>query len=372
MEAFEARFPRTASSATSRRLNELTEPLGIGMFSQSASRSNGLEVVGRFVSAQQRSTDDTARVAPEEVTKFLTEHAKRVDAIEALLLEGSEVVWDQDISAGFGSPLPRLNSHRNLQNVLLARALEEGRRGHLAEASKSLEASWVLNRSLVGRPELISQLVAMAIAWSQNGVLRALPDSPTSWGERVVARDLPSACLRAFQTEAYFMGRTLGPFSTPYTRLCVAGYSDQVRLTAAHLRDSDPCSLDFTAIGRASVEALPKWNFIGRLGMPSLPPAWGSVASARLDGELTRLVMDAQRHPDDPSNSVPVPSRVCTGVSWTRMANTDGTRTVAAQPAQPFRDTRFKRDWTFTLGLKSTSRAPRPKSHHDDVGRGSR
>src|SRR5713101_1816426 len=92
---------------------------------------------------------------------------------------------------------------RPTNETLRARALEEGRHGHVGEADRSLEASWNLNRSLVGRHDLLSQVVGIGIAAAENGVLRVLPAPPVRWADRVLAQALPAAFLRAFQVEAF-------------------------------------------------------------------------------------------------------------------------------------------------------------------------
>jgi hypothetical protein len=306
------------------------------------------------VNAQQRVVDDATRTAPTDVTQFLGEQVRGIDAIEAHLLGGSELSWECDLGAGFGQPHPDFVGHRYLQGVLLARAIDAGRHGHLAEADKSLEASWILNRSLVGRHELISQLTAVSIAAAENGVLRALPVPPVRWADRVLAQDFPAGFLRAFQAEAFLYTHfqaVEGMSGVPaFNELRMAEYSDRVRITTELLRDrDDPCSLDLQAVSRAAEDALPHQNW-ARTAIGTLPPAWGSVTLIRLDGEFTRLVIEARRDSGGiaHAHTSPVASTVCKSVSWIRISSGDRRVTIAAKP-RPLRH-KSRRDWTFSFG----------------------
>jgi hypothetical protein len=294
-----------------------------------------------------------------EVTQFLAEHARHLDAIEAYLLAGSELFWERNLDAGYAEPHPDFRGHLYLQGVLLARSIEEGRHGHSAEADKSLEASWVLNQSLASRHELISQLVVLSIAAAENGALRLLPSSSIRWTERLLAQNFSEALLGAFQAEAFLLThavegvRGMSPFNLVTTKLSMAEYSQRVRMTAELFHDhDDPCSIDFQAVSRANEEAVPR--LLARSGITDLPRVWGGVTAIRLDGEFTRLVIEARRNSGDTvhAHARPVVSAVCKSVSWIRTSSNDGRVTIAARP-QRLRDEVSTRDWTFSFSPTS-------------------
>jgi hypothetical protein len=379
-QAFAAHLPKTATSAGAWQLHELTRPLGIDMVGETA-RSDRLDAIGAFAMAQQRAPDDAPRTAPAEVTQFLDEHARHLGAIETDLLEGSALSWERDLEAGFDAPQPDFRGHRYLQCMLLARAIEEGRRGNSAAADRSLYASWILNRSLLARHELIAQLTAILIALTENAVLRVLPASPVQSADRVLAHDFPPAFLRAFQAEAFLHSdalvkllpastarnpnrvrsaglRLLRPainvLAAPWLKVSMAGYSERMRMTAELLRENDdPCTLDLRAMSRAAEDALPHWNWLARSVIKDAPLAWDVLTVVRLDGEFTRLVMEARRDSGNIRGSSPIVSTVCKSVSWIRTAGRDGTATIAAQPPRPLRYETGSRHWTFTLGPAS-------------------
>jgi hypothetical protein len=135
---------------------------------------------------------------------------------------------------------------------------------------------------------------------------------------------------------------------------CMAGYSERMRMTAELLRENDdPCTLDLRAMSRAAEDALPHWNWLARSVIKDAPLAWDVLTVVRLDGEFTRLVMEARRDSGNIKGSSPIVSTVCKSVSWIRTAGRDGTATIAAQPPRPLRYETGSRHWTFTLGPAS-------------------
>ena len=207
----------------------------------------------------------------------------------------------------------------------------------------------------MGRYDLLSQLIALSIAAAENGVLRALSVPPARWADRVLAQDLPSAFLRAFQAEAFLYTHSQavkGVRGVPaFNQLNMAGYSERVRMTTELLRDSvDPCTLDLQAVIQAAEDAAPRWNSVARTSISSVPRAWNNLTMMRLDGELTRMVIEARRDSGGiaHAHTLPVASTVCKSVSWIRTSSGDGRVTIAAKP-RPLPD-KSGRDWTFSFG----------------------
>jgi hypothetical protein len=138
----------------------------------------------------------------------------------------------------------------------------------------------------------------------------------------------------------------------PYLKLSAAGYSESVRMTTEVVRDrDDPCFLDPQAVSQAAEDALPRWNRLARMSIPIVPRVWREVTEFRLDGELTRLVIEARRDPGDivHAHSLTMASTVCKGVGWIRSSSPDGRVTIAARPTRPMRDDVSKRQWTFSF-----------------------
>jgi hypothetical protein len=142
--------------------------------------------------------------------------------------------------------------------------------------------------------------------------------------------------------------------AAPYIKLSMAGYSERVRMTSEVMRDrDDPCSPDFLAVLQAAETALPRWNWLARTSMAHLPRAWGSLTQIRLDGELTRLVIEARVDSGDlHAHPSPVASTVCKGVSWIWTSFPDGRTTIAAKPPGPCA-IRAGATWSFSFRTTS-------------------
>jgi len=85
---------------------------------------------------------------------------------------------------------------------------------------------------------------------------------------------------------------------------------------------------------------------VGRAALPGMLRAWARLTHARLDAELTRVVLEARRSPP-PSPRALVPSAVCPRLTWVATA-ADGHVTIAADPAEPLVHP-SARPWRFTL-----------------------
>lgn len=358
MEALLARYPSTPDSPAALELAALAQALGISMLPPAWPRPDGktpapgaeawreetkrFQPLVSFVAGQGAKTDDeTLDAPPKEVAEFLSRRAGEIEAVEARILGPDPIAWAIDIRKGFDAPIPSLAGYRHLESVLLAHALEAARVGAdgLA-AQRALEASWKLNLTLRERPELISQLTAMALAALHNDVLRRVPEVPVEWAGRLSSHDWRRGLLRSYQADALqFMitarkgwpplsdGRASPPAdlvwkaaSGVFLDLSLANYSEKMRRMAAEVRQQDPCSIDVEAFSRRTEEAIPRWNIVARIAMPSFARSWVSAGRAALGDELTRLVVQVKAQARTPEASAPlpatVPSSACAGLTW--------------------------------------------------------
>jgi len=180
------------------------------------------------------------------------------------------------------------------------------------------------------------------IALSENGALRVLPAPPVQWIDRVPAQDLRAAFLRTFQAEAFFYTHSQaveGFGRIPnFNNLSMTRYSERVLRTTQMLSDrDDSCSLD---------------SSLGLTEMTLLRRAWVGMTMTRLDGELTRLVMETRRHAGDIAHALPVASAVCKDVSWIRSSSRDGRITISAEPDRLKPEVSGRR-WTFSFRTTS-------------------
>jgi hypothetical protein len=198
------------------------------------------------------------------------------------------------------------------------------------------------------RAELISQLVAITMVSQRNGVLRGLREPPGEWMDRLRREDFRAPVLRALQIETWNFGQMGGslrtslrekgywgivrdPFVAPWVRLSAADFSQRVHDAAIELRDDDACSLDPSSFDKTKLDAMPRWNILGRIAIPSIARTWGAGVQAAYDVELTGHVLAARAGPDGASEAPPRtlgPSIVCPGVKWQQVVRADGSVSI--------------------------------------------
>jgi hypothetical protein len=293
-----ARYPKSATNDTVRSLDALCRPLGIVMLPEAgAPRTKGpqdelLAKVAGFVGDRQKKGSDERMKPPDEVAAFLGAHAEEADAVEAFLQSGPELDWEQDLALAISAPIAPLMGPRQLVGVLLARSLEADRRGDAAGAGRALAAAATVTAAVQRRVELISQLVAITMVSQRNGVLRGLREPPGEWMDRLRREDFRAPVLRALQIETWNFGQMGGslrtslrekgywgivrdPFVAPWVRLSAADFSQRVHDAAIELRDGDACSLDPSSFDKTKLDAMPRWNILGSIAIPSIARTWG-------------------------------------------------------------------------------------------------
>jgi hypothetical protein len=181
------------------------------------------------------------------VAEFLTRHSGEVAAIEAHVLGSEPITWANDLQGGHEAPIPPLTAHRSLQTVLLARALVAARSGDDPAAERALAASWRLGLVLRERPEILSQLLAAALAGSYNGVVRRIRSRRRAH-VGAPAPDWRQGMVRSMQVEAWM-------FETTATRTAAEALDEKpvVRSigsggcpTACWLAAASSCAADFS------------------------------------------------------------------------------------------------------------------------------
>jgi len=349
-----ARYPKSATNDTVRSLDALCRPLGILMLpAAGAPPTKGAqdEVLAKlvgFVGDRQKKGSDDRVAPPEEVAAFLGAHADDADAVEAFLGSGPELVWEQDLALVTSAPIPPLMGPRQLVGLLLARSLEADRRGDAAAAGRALAAAATVTGAVLRRAELISQLVAISMISQRDGVLRSLREPPAEWEDRLLREDFRAPLLRALQLEAWNFGQMGGglrtsireksywgvvrdAFVSPWIRLSAADFSQRVHDSAIELRDGDACSSDPSVFDQAKLDAMPRWNILGRIIVPNIARAWGTGVQAAYDVELTRHVLAARGGQGEASETPPRAlgtSTACPGVKWQQVVRADGSVSI--------------------------------------------
>jgi hypothetical protein len=410
--AFEAQFPKTEASAAALELERLAAPLGIELAPRDdASRrppepspTNANEVVPPpAINVEERrrpSADESAayqRIAEavlgfldreltnpvegigapsRELERYLGEHADAMSSIESVLLRDTDVQWEMDVTRGWASPLPNLLGHVRLQRLMVARTLLEARRGEAEGALQTIEASWRLNQSISSRPELISQLIAVAVARLEVGALRKLDTPAYGWADRLRDGRLFSSFLAAFQNQIWFspdvvdltgergaFGRALRQMAEEFPR------RDLCAWTPEELQE---------AWSRAVGDQVPEDDPMSELGMPNLLGSFERWRRFLVDAELTALVLDARaeraasRKHAWPEKLRSVGAGVCPDGRWSYRPSGKGTALFAFGGKIVDGPSRaMKLPLTFTAGVPtpSASRPPKPTARPTGASR---
>ena len=379
MDALRARFPARQDSAAAMELDRLARALGLHLASGSESQVDDQALYA----AMSKSLGQLARRGGEESTPpearaFLDAHRAQIAAVAAYLLSASDIAWAMDIDAGPEAPIPSMLAHRYLNTILLTEALEMSRRGDAAGAERMLDAAWRQQETLAARPELIGQLIVIALAGQHGNVLRRVAGASPAWEERLQQRRFVPSVIDSFQVEAHGFLRIAqdyggtsdadarlvpvngpaGPFvriaGAPWLRLSLASASRHYRRGQELARAADLCRVTGEILQTVVASEIGRWDFMSRVAVPGVMRSVTSAAGADLDSELTRLVLQARR---GTLAARDVPSAVCRSVTWRQAREEDGRWTIRADPPLP-RDPGHPDRWVFALAAGPASPGP--------------
>ena len=275
---------------------------------------------------------------------------------------------------GFEAPIPNLLGIFDLQFLLIADALEQTRAGNQAAAAESLEASWQLSGGLWRRPELISQLIAVASATLQAGAARRV-QLPEAWATRFERLDPLAGFLDAFAGEAWAMRDALSrrsvpeikraldglplwvPINRPWLMLSTASHNEAMLRLVSYLAERPLCSVDFVAPSPVFAPHFPAWDIIGTIAWPNMQKTAARILRLQLDLELSarvlRLRSAQQADGRWPSELPGAASRACPRANWAYRVNADGTAALSFAgklPAWPKEPQRLKLPFEHVLG----------------------
>lgn len=332
------RYPPAPASAAAVRLSDLADEAAIDLTPRDMRagspppRPRGRVELRDYVSRQLQRANLAIDPAPDPIARDLSEHKAQIEAMRALILTGELLAWAQDIEAGPAAPLPRLSGHMDLTRVFVANALDRARRGDPA-AWDDLRAVWMLNRNLLERPEIISNLIGVATARMVNAAARKMPLPAPEWLGELQRYDYRRAMLAAHQAEAWGMAgrmqaetgsdadpndpssgalaRVRDTLLAPYTRLCTIDEFERWRRMAIDLASRAECDLDRAAIEKRRRDSIPWWNAPARqVPVTNLASTWQRVFRVRAEIEATERALDLRE------GRPPRPESACSDGKW--------------------------------------------------------
>lgn len=331
------RYPAAPASVAAVKLSGLAEEAGIELTPREMRagrpplRQRDRSESG-YVTRQIQRANLAIDAPPASLQETLTARAPQLQAMRALILSGELLAWAQDIEAGPAAPLPPLAGHMYLTRILVASAFDRARRNEPA-AWDDLRAAWMLNRNLLERPEIISNLIGIAAARMVNAAARKMPLPAPDWLGEMQRFDFRRAMLAAHQAEAWAIADRIhaetsmdsdpndpysGPFAkvrdtvlAPYTRLCTIDEFERWRRMAIDLAARSECDLDRGEIERRRRQAIPWWNVPARqMPITNLASTWRRVFRLRAEIEATERALDLR------AGRPPRPESACSDGKW--------------------------------------------------------
>jgi hypothetical protein len=298
-----AAFPRGEDTENAARLIELAREVDIEMARRNKEslfdETGGRGVLSRAISgyAQREVTKTGGEIAapPERVRTFLDQRERQIDDIVELLSDSKPPGWESDVLLGYAAPVPNLMGQMRLHRVLAARALDLAHQGRKKESERVFRASWNLNTSLRERGEMVSQMIAIAIARMQAGLARRLPLDAAAWRGRLTEHDYRESLLRSMEVEA-IAALPVWPTDSLSDRASRAEFLDARRKILVRLRDSPVGGEVGIVRGRevSGSDSRSPGAVVEKREAQNLPDAIRRADRLILDLELSQRVLEAR------------------------------------------------------------------------------
>jgi hypothetical protein len=318
-----ARYPeRNAETSAALALTRLTVPLGVDIapradrrFTPASPARKEYDAIKKplhdYIDAQLVRPSNAIDDAPPALAAYLADHRAQLDGVRAHLLSGAPIAWKMQLSKGFDAPIPNLLGHLELTRLFLADALLKTRGGDAA-AWDDLHAIWLLDGGLRPRPDLISQLISLAMGRMTNAAAAKMPLPEPAWLGVLRAADYRHSLMASMQSEAWgwmHLPHYGGRLASPYIRLCGADIAEHVRVAFVNLAKSNACGVGDT-LSQDVNDALPRWNVLGRIAVPNIASTWQRASRTIPETELTEKVLQLRR------GETPSPFSRCSDGRW--------------------------------------------------------
>ncbi|HYK05935.1 MAG TPA: hypothetical protein VE974_29600 [Thermoanaerobaculia bacterium] len=302
------RFPPAKDNAAATRLVELAGEADVDLRQSSTRRGMGgvraelRDAFLDYVQVQLERSGDTIDAPPTDVARYLTDNAATLDAIRALALSGTPIVFEADINRGGvggyergreGAPDPvpigpNIFALQHIHRAFVVRALTLARDGNPA-AWDELRTTWELTRPLWGRPDPNAVLGASTAARFVNTAARKMPLPPPAWLAELDTFPYEQHLAAAQQAEAW---RGKNPALTERLR----GMAAEV----LQARACDAASPRFEAVR----------DKLGARATPNLVSNWERLMRFRAEREARRNVLRIR------AGQPPLRDSQCSDGSW--------------------------------------------------------
>ena len=325
LEDFQKKYPKIETNEVAKRVEELAKAAGYDLQEKAApasgasqtpaekARSDARVAMAEWSQAQLKRPDPSLEAPPQAARAFLQERSKSLATLEESLLAGPRPEWEFDVNhPEAGRDSRGWWNYMQLQKALIARALSAVLEARHAEAERSLAASWVLNEAVKRRPEVLAQLLGIAVGRLQVGALRKVDADGELWRRRLESVKPRTSMIDAFILAQLSTLRTLrdgglrsfgdagveGPvhrisnlIARPWDRLAEANYSEALCVEFGRLRDA-PLSdrlFEVPPLGRA-----PSFRELKLVAIPNIRNSFLRADRLVVDAELTSKILEVK------------------------------------------------------------------------------
>lgn len=303
-----SRYPvHNAPTPAATKLVDLAMPLGVDIapregrrgprdFPERPSYQAIKEPLSIYIERQLSRPNDHVDPPPQAVAQYLENHRAALDAVRAHLLAEQPIAWK--VQLVHDAPLPNLLGHMELLKVLIADALAKN-------SWDDLHAVWLLDRSLMSRPDLISQVIALAMSRMTNAAAAKMPLPPPAWFAELESVDMQRPVLASIQAESWWLLHN----DSAVVRFCAADAAERTRSEVASMIGSAACDVDAEARHREFEKSLPKWNILGA-AILDVWSVWQRVQRFTPEREATGKILQLR------SGETPSSQSRCSDGNW--------------------------------------------------------
>lgn len=370
-EEHAAKFPEVRErNEAAKQLEVAALPLGIGMMPRSELDESSLDQ--RRITDFKRASDDWVKAAietgddaipppPAAVASYLAENRVAIDGVVDLLSNGEPPLWTMRTDGPpMTRPIPNLLAQMQLAAVLGAASFEAELAGDHFRAWRSQLALWTLAKGTLTRPEMISQLIGVALTRRVAGVARKLEGPAPAWFGELESFDFHRAMIDSSRSEwtassesmnddqfleelrataqsenAHLLGVMRDLAIRPFIRW---GITEMERATVeelVRLEKAEPCAIDSAAISASIGERLPTLaRKFGGDFLPSTHTALSRAASLEvaIEGSSKIVALKARRDasPDGawPESADDLAVSRCSDARWNYARAADGSMSL--------------------------------------------
>jgi hypothetical protein len=310
-------------------------------------------LASRYVDQQIRRAHDYLDPVPEEISNYLGKHAADLNALYHLLNNSARPHWETDYAKRLSAPVPNLQYFRQLQDIIALDAFDKVHRGENSDAQDAIKASWRISRSILDRPELISQVVGLALLKVEAGVLRKTKAVPAEWHNQLNL-DLRNSVLNSLKLDAAVVfqafinhegesrsgsagvewwGHYLGYFGAPLFHLWALQDLQAMVVSLKDLQFADICSFDPDQAHRQYLNSTADIGE-GKNYVPNGYRAWKLATLTMAELEITRevlklkSVMQSKKGEENLRQLTTADSGLCPHIKWQHVLESDGSVTI--------------------------------------------